>query len=49
MNQLRQPVNKSEWISHSDLANVNAFHYFEENSIGEYNFYLYYSITRIPS
>ncbi|XP_060847235.1 neprilysin-2-like [Rhopalosiphum padi] len=33
MNKLRQPVNKSEWISHSDLANVNAFHYFEENSI----------------
>lgn len=34
---LRQPVNKSNWVFHSDLAVVNSFNILEENSIGEYN------------
>uniref|UniRef100_A0A2S2NXH3 Neprilysin n=1 Tax=Schizaphis graminum TaxID=13262 RepID=A0A2S2NXH3_SCHGA len=32
IHRLRQPVNKSDWIFHSDLAHVNAFQYDSENS-----------------
>jgi len=33
---LRQPVNNSNWIwRHTDLADVNAYYYSKENSIGE--------------
>ncbi|XP_027847675.2 neprilysin-2-like isoform X2 [Aphis gossypii] len=31
--KLRQPVNKSDWISHSKTAIINAFYSYDENSI----------------
>lgn len=31
---LREPVNKTDWISHSSPTFINAFYSFEENSIG---------------
>lgn len=34
--RLRQPVNKSDWISHGQTAIVNAFYEPSENSIREY-------------
>lgn len=33
--KLRQPVNKSDWITHSRTAIVNAFYSAIENSIRE--------------
>lgn len=35
-NELRLPVNKSEWIAHAAPTFINAYYSFEENSIGEY-------------
>ena len=34
--RLREPVNKTEWISHGNTAVVNAFYHHVENSISEY-------------
>lgn len=35
-NELRLPVNKTEWIAHASPTFINAYYSFEENSIGEY-------------
>lgn len=35
-NELRLPVNKSDWITHAAPTFINAYYSFEENSIGEY-------------
>lgn len=32
-NQLRKPVNKTDWIAHSSATVINAYYSFEENSI----------------
>lgn len=32
-NQLRKPVNKTDWIAHSSSTFINAYYSFEENSI----------------
>lgn len=34
-NELRLPVNKSEWIAHAATTFINAYYSFEENSIGK--------------
>lgn len=39
-NELRLPVNKSEWISHAATTFINAYYSFEENSIGERTIFL---------
>lgn len=33
-NQLRKPVNKTDWVQHAAPTYINAFYSFEENSIG---------------
>lgn len=35
-NELRLPVNRTDWIAHAAPTFINAYYSFEENSIGEY-------------
>lgn len=57
-NKLRQPVNKTDWVTHARPAIVNAFYSSIENSIRMYSFayitfdilrYFFTSICRVPS
>lgn len=43
-NKLRQPVNKTDWVTHARPAIVNAFYSSIENSIRKFLLMLYYFI-----
>lgn len=46
-NELRLPVNKSDWIAHAAPTFINAYYSFEENSIGEYSNSIFFFLSSI--